>query len=357
MKKLILTTALTGLMISGSAIAQTSVTGELRISHKAVSSSASTAGTTTSNRGFGIEQQLNISNKGKLNVGGLSYAAGFSLENDGVQSSTLYNENNYIDIINAASGTTISFSQDHIQRMDTSRSNSYHFGFDASDMSTSGIGTSMFSQTGGPGVGQSQSIAIIQDVGTFGKFSYAYAPSLTDSAGSATVTGTTGAGASEGLAENDEESAYEVGFVGDLGVKGVNVAYFKSEQKAKPGSPVKSEGEYLGASYTTGAITAGVTRREYFNDETTAAAKKEIKETHYGLTYAVNPAVSVNAVYGKVDASDKAARPNDQKIKMIQVGYNLGPVALVAAFAKNEDIGGVAGQDSDVFMTRLLTAF
>ena len=354
MKKLILTTALTGLMISGSAIAQTSVTGELRIAHKAVSSSAPTAGTTTSNRGFGIEQQLNISNKGKLNVGGLNYAAGFSLENDGVQTSSLFNENNYIDIINPASGTTISLSQDHIQRMDTSRSNSYHFGFDANDMSTSGVGTTMFSQTGGPGVGQSQTIAIIQDVGTFGKFSYAYAPTLTDSS---TTTTTTGAGGDASLAESDEESAYEVGFVGDLGVKGVNVAYFKSEQKAKPGQPVKSEGEYLGASYTTGAITAGVTRREYFNDEATAAAKKEIKETHYGLTYAVNPAVSVNAVYGKVDASDKAARPNDQKIKMIQVGYNLGPVALVAAFAKNEDIGGVAGQDSDVFMTRLLTAF
>ena len=348
MKKLILTTALTGLMISGSAIAQTAVTGEMRITHKAVSSSAATAGTTTSNRGFGMEQQLNISNKGKLSVGGLNYAAGFSLENDGVQTTALFNENNYLDIINPASGTTISFSQDHIQRMDTSRSNSYHFGFDANDMSTSGVGTTMFSQTGGPGVGQSQTIAIIQDVGTFGKFSYAYAPTLTDSS---TTTVTTGAGSSEGLVENDEESAYEVGFVGDLGVKGLNVAYFKAEQKAKPGQPVKSEGEYLGASYTTGAITAGVTRREYFNDEATAAAKKELKETHYGLTYAVNPAVSVNAVYGKVDASDKAARPNDQKIKMIQVGYNLGPVALVAAFAKNEDIGGVAGNDSDVFLS------
>ena len=354
MKKLILTTALTGLMISGSAIAQTSVTGELRIAHKAVSSSAATAGTTTSNRGFGIEQQLNISNKGKLNVGGLNYAAGFSLENDGVQTTSLFNENNYIDITNAASGTTISFSQDHIQRMDTSRSNSYHFGFDANDMSTSGVGTTMFSQTGGPGVGASQSVAIIQDVGTFGKVSLNYAPTLTDS--SATTT-TTGAGGDASLAESNEESAYEIGFVGDLGVKGLNIAYFKAEQKAKPGQAVKSEGEYLGASYTMGAITAGVTRREYFDDEILASSKKEITETHYGLTYAVNPAVSVNAVYGKVDASDKAARPNDQKIKMIQVGYNLGPVALVAAFAKNEDIGGVAGNDSDVFMTRLLTAF
>ena len=349
MKKLILTTALTGLMISGSAIAQTSITGEMRINHKAVSSSAPTAGTTTSNRGLGVEQQLNISNKGKLSVGGLNYAAGFSIENDGVQTTTLFNENNYIDIINPASGTTISFSQDHIQRMDTSRSNSYHFGFDANDMSTSGVGTTMFSQTGGPGVGQSQTIAIIQDVGTFGKFSYAYAPTLTDSS---TTTVTTGAGSSEGLTENDEESAYEVGFVGDLGVKGLNVALFKAEQRKKPGQAIKEEGQYLGASYTAGAITAGVTRREYNPDAVTT--KIENKETHYGLTYAVSPALSVNAVYGKVDVTNAAA---DQKIKMIQVGYNLGPVALVAGFAKNEDIGGVVGNDSDVFMTRLLTAF
>jgi hypothetical protein len=349
MKKLILTTALTGLMISGSAIAQTAVTGEMRINHKAVSSSAATAGTTTSNRGFGIEQQLNISNKGKLSVGGLNYAAGFSIENDGVQTTTLFNENNYIDIINPASGTTISFSQDHIQRMDTSRTNSYHFGFDANDMSSSGVGTTAFSQTGGPGVGQSQTVAILQAVPGFGTLSYNYAPSLTPAASSQTITG---AGSSEGLTENDEESAYEVGFVGDLGVKGLNVALFKAEQKKKPGQSVKEEGQYLGASYTAGAITAGVTRREYNPDA--ASTKIENKETHYGLTYAVSPALSVNAVYGKVDVTAQTA---DQKIKMIQVGYNLGPVALVAGFAKNEDIGGVVGNDSDVFMTRLLTAF
>ena len=349
MKKLILTTALTGLMISGSAIAQTAVTGEMRITHKAVSSSAATAGTTTSNRGFGIEQQLNISNKGKLSVGGLNYAAGFSIENDGVQTTTLFNENNYIDIINPASGTTISFSQDHIQRMDTARTNSYHFGFDANDMSSSGVGTTAFSQTGGPGVGQSQTVAILQAVPGFGTLSYNYAPSLTPAASSQTITG---AGSSEGLTENDEESAYEVGFVGDLGVKGLNVALFKAEQKKKPGQSVKEEGQYLGASYTAGAITAGVTRREYNPDAVTT--KIENKETHYGLTYAVSPALSVNAVYGKVDVTAATA---DQKIKMIQVGYNLGPVALVAGFAKNEDIGGVVGNDSDVFMTRLLTAF
>jgi len=350
MRKLILTTALTGLVIGGTAVAQTSITGEIRINHKAVSSkAATTAGTTTSNRGFGIEQQLNISNKGKLNVGGLTYAAGFSLENDGVQTTTLFNENNYIDIINPASGTTISFSQDHIQRSDSGRNNSYHFGFDANDMSSSGVGTTGFSQTGGPCVGGSQSVAIVQTIPGFGNLSYNYAPTLTAACVGQT---TTGAGSSEGLAESDEESAYEVGFVGDLGVKGLNVALFKSEQKKKPSSTVKDEGQYLGASYTAGAITAGVTRREYNPDSTTT--KVENKETHFGLTYAVSPTISINAAYAKVDITATAA---DQKIKMIQFGYNLGPVALVAGFAKNDDIGGTRGNDSDVFMTRLLTAF
>jgi len=349
MRKLILTTALTGLVIGGTAVAQTSITGEIRINHKAVSSKAATAGTTTSNRGFGIEQQLNISNKGKLNVGGLTYAAGFSLENDGVQTTTLFNENNYIDIINPASGTTISFSQDHIQRSDSGRNNSYHFGFDANDMSSSGVGATGFSQIGGPCVGGSQSVAIVQTIPGFGNLSYNYAPTLTAACVGQT---TTGAGSSEALAESDEESAYEVGFVGDLGVKGLNVALFKSEQKKKPSSTVKDEGQYLGASYTAGAITAGVTRREYNPDSTTT--KVENKETHFGLTYAVSPTISINAAYAKVDITATAA---DQKIKMIQVGYNLGPVALVAGFAKNDDIGGTRGNDSDVFMTRLLTAF
>mgnify|MGYP000592336092 FL=1 len=91
MKKLLITTALAGAMIGGSAIAQTTITGELRVGYKAISNDSAPS----SNRGFGAEQQINIQTKGKTNIG-WDYAAGFSLENDGestTQTGTLYNEN------------------------------------------------------------------------------------------------------------------------------------------------------------------------------------------------------------------------------------------------------------------------
>jgi len=124
MKKLLLTTAIAGVMVSGSAFAQTTITGELRLNYKAVGDVTGAAGASSTGaiNGFGQEQQINIQTKGKLNVLGLDYAAGMSLENDGAQSTTLFNENTYMDFTNASSGTTISISRDHIQRSDSDRS-------------------------------------------------------------------------------------------------------------------------------------------------------------------------------------------------------------------------------------------
>ena len=67
MKKLMLTSALAGLLVSGSAIAQTTISGELRLNLKATEASVSTAGATNtaSKRGFGNEQQINFATKGK----------------------------------------------------------------------------------------------------------------------------------------------------------------------------------------------------------------------------------------------------------------------------------------------------
>ena len=77
--KLLITTALASSLVAGSAIAQTTVTGSLGVSYKSVNGKNNTA----SGNSFGKESQINVANKGKLNIGGLSYAAGFSLEFDG----------------------------------------------------------------------------------------------------------------------------------------------------------------------------------------------------------------------------------------------------------------------------------
>ena len=64
-----LTSALAGLLVSGSAIAQTTISGEMRINLKATEAKVAAGTTTASKRGFGNEQQINFGTKGKLNVG------------------------------------------------------------------------------------------------------------------------------------------------------------------------------------------------------------------------------------------------------------------------------------------------
>ena len=139
MKKIMLTTAMVSVLTTA-AIAQTSITGELRISYSDISAdkgiATATASTTKdTSYGFGSEQQINIQNKGKLPIGGLDYAAGFSIENDGDQSTTIFNENVFIDLINASSGTTVSFSRDHIQRSDSDYSATNLVGFTPNELS------------------------------------------------------------------------------------------------------------------------------------------------------------------------------------------------------------------------------
>ena len=351
MKKLLSTTAIAGLLISGSAFAQTTITGEMRINYKGVSQDIATGTTPNSGRGFGTEQQINFANKGKLNVGGLDYAAGFSIENDGAQVGTLFNENMYIDISNT-SGTTLSFSQDHIQRSDSDRSAAVIFGFSPNELSSGGS-TTLFDQTAGVGTGASQSVAILQKVGNFGTVSYNYAPTTTDQV---TTTTTSGVGSSESFTETGEESSYEIGFTGSLGVAGLDVAAFKSKQKANlsgtTNAAVKPESDHFGIRYTTGAVSFGAAQKKYNQDA--VAVKIENKEKHYGAAYAVDKNLSLGIVHA---TAERTLLLEKQKTTGIQVGYNLGPVALVTSVAKSDDVGGVQGADNKVFMSRLIGAF
>jgi hypothetical protein len=79
--KLLLTSALAGsLLVSASAFAETKITGSIEAIWSG--DSASVAGT-ASGDGIGMETQINISNSGDLNIGGMKYQAGFSIEADG----------------------------------------------------------------------------------------------------------------------------------------------------------------------------------------------------------------------------------------------------------------------------------
>jgi hypothetical protein len=378
MKKLMLTTAIASVLTTA-AIAQTTITGELRVSYKAVSADrglANTGAVGTSkdtSYGFGSEQQINIQNKGKLKVGGLDYAAGFAIENDGEQITSLFNENVYFDFINAPSGTTLSIGRDHIQRSDSDRSATNLVGFTPNELSQttnkSNEGT-RFNQTAGPGVSQQFGFGVLQAIPNIGTFSANYVPnnaspsttlSTADRANLVASTGDViGTAGSEAVNPNTT-SAYEVGFVGSLGVKGLEVAYFQSENNDFANvivghKGVKAEGKNFGAKYNFGSFTVGANRKEY-NGE--AATLSETKETSYAAAMAINPDLSIGVLYAKAEVNGAGATNPavDQKIKAVNLGYNLGPVALAAGYARNEDAGGNDGADNDVFMLRLLGAF
>ena len=368
-----LTTAIASVLTTA-AIAQTSITGELRLNWKDVSAPKGTANSSTGTKdtsyGFGAEQQINIQTKGKLNLGGLDYAAGFSIENDGEQTGTLFNENVYMDFTNASSGTTISFGRDHIQRSDSDFSATNLVGFTPNELTQTTNATNggtWFAQNLGPAASQQYGIALLQNT-PIGRFSYNYVPNnaapvagtlssnaTTNGTGvpvvDATTTGTAG---SEAVNPNTT-AAYEYGFVGNLTVNGLQVHYFKAKNddlaQAYAVTAVSAESKNYGVRYNFGQFSLGANKKVY-NSE--AATLTETTETAYAAAYAVNKDLSIGVIKAKADRNTSGI---DHSVKGINLGYNLGPVALAAGYAKSSDASGTSGADNDVFMIRLLGAF
>ena len=366
MKKLMLTTALASVLTTA-AIAQTTITGELRISYSDITmkkgkgtADAGGNGTSDSMYGFGTEQQINIQNKGKLNVGGLDYAAGFSIENDGQQTGTLFNENVFIDLTNASSGTTVSFSRDHIQRSDTDFSATNLVGFSPNELSQTGsVGNAgtRFKQNIGAAPGQNFGAAIVQKT-PIGSFSYNYVP---NNGSSATQDGgtTPALGGSEDVADNTT-SAYEYGFLGDFGVKGLTVHYFKNKNDdvVTAANTVSAEGKNYGIKYNFGQITLGANKKvhqqETIVSNVTNGTLSEVTETAYAAAYAVNKDLTIGLLMAKATRNNNTV---DQKVKGINIGYALGPVDLSVGYAQNTDQAGVSGSDSDHVIARLIGKF
>jgi hypothetical protein len=391
--KLLLTTALAGSLVAGSAIAQTSVTGSLAVSYKNVDGRNSTA----NGRSFGKESQINVQNKGKLNIGGLSYAAGFSLEfdgNDGIYSYTpggdgattstaaplsatnavtlsmqarqtgtsgWHLENNYIDIISESTGTTFTFSSDHIQNARGGMANIV--GLHAEDL-TGGVNkttASLAIDYAGTTVAESFGAGIVQNVGNLGKVSYLYVPNhavgaIASTKNSALASGGVVSEDGDGvLGGDDKPAAQEYGFIGDLGVKGLTVKAFKVEEGKIQGNISKTTGTNFGVKYNYDIFTAGVAQMKQKVGGTAAATDNlETKQMEYGLGVAINKDLSVGLY---MNDTKKDGSAENEKTRSIALGYSLGPVALSAQYGKVENMGGVATADANVIYMSLTTAF
>ena len=354
-KNILVTSALAGsLMFLGSnAIAQTKIDGTLVIGYKTISHDRA-ADSQTGMRGLGREAQLNVSNSGNLNVGGLKYAAGFALEFDGASEKntlgniSIGNENTYIDII--AGNTTLTFGVDHIQNSD--RSTAHFVGLNFEDFDN---GHTYFQSSVGANPKESMGAGIIQKT-PIGSFSALYVPANGVNGGDDDLDAMNENSQGTDL-NTDRASAYEIGFVGDLGVKGLNVHAFKNKEKSNVGSQNATtglEGSNYGISYNFGQFTVGADKKKSEGKYASADQNLTTKQTSYGVAYAITPTLTLGASYAKADTTTKTT---DEKAKTVALGYNLGPVVAEVQYGTFENAKGVAGADSDVFFARLLTKF
>jgi len=418
--KLLLSSALvSGMIVGGSAIAQTSyntdgVTGSLDLHYRSQSNSTAIF----SNDQMGRETQLNIGKAGKLN-NGWDYRAGFSLEFDGNvrnlvggqqtadtnravtasasiaslasiasyasdavvaavgsvasystsvsvtaatqgrEANSISNENVYIDLINAASGTTLTFGVDHIQNV-TQTAVPQVIGNTIDNVAV-GIGARA-TNTMGANPKENIGFGILQSLGSTGITASAlYTPAGGD-------FGSTDQGGLAHQRDGVRNSAYEVGFRGadTFGVKGLTTRAFMNKEKASDSSSVDLKGSSYGIGYVTGAF--GVGYEEHKQNRIAGAATTavtgvipvasgtadlDLKVRTIGLTYAVSPNVTLGAVRLTTDAQTLA----DETIDSFQIGYNLGPVAIVGAYSRGSDVNSVAGNDVKEGAIRLSTRF
>ena len=371
-KKLLVTSALASslILLGSNAIAQTKIDGSLTLGYKQVYQDAA-ASKINDKMGFGREAQLNISNSGNLNVGGLKYAAGFALEFDGEQSqetasasgnpSSISNENTYVDII--AGDTTLTIGVDHIQNSDRTTAN--FVGLNVEDMDNAG--NTFFLSSTGANPKEAFGAGITQKT-PYGTFSALYVPNNGHTGGDDDLDRAFNQNAQSTTAENkDRSSAYEVGFAGDLGIKGLNVHAFENKEKASPGAFNQSKdlkGQNFGVSYNFGQLTLGADRKKsegrYGSDTTTNIAERDavITQTAVGLAYALTPTLTVGGSYAKAKTSNVTTAVSDDKYMGVAIGYNLGPVVAEAQYGSFENAKGVAtNTDFDVFYARLSTKF
>ena len=373
--KLMRTTALVGSMIalgSGISVAQTTVSGNLDISYRAVSNDTTGSGI-SSFRGFGKESQINIANKGKLN-NGMDYAAGFSLEFDGndlqgsgTNSATyqgLHGEGVYLNIISG--NTTLHVGADHIQNPDShGLINPAGVGYITSFGNNVAAGSNSAAQGMYPSITnspyQAYGFGVIQAVPGFGRLSAYYAPSAADAVSGPEVGNNASINNYEGVAE----SAIEIGFTGDLGVKGLTIQAFHNQRDAADrlasGTTLgegKVKGTALTGAYNFGQITAAVDYRKMEGGAkaTTTTTDEEIKGKAVSLTFAATKDLSLGVVYGKAD-SNLSTKPSDEKIKIVSIGYSLGPIALNGEYTDTSHINGSATDDGKEFIVKASTRF
>ena len=332
--KLLLSSALVGsLAIAGAAVAETKITGSAAYTYSAVSGATAAA----SIQGAGSEVQIDIANSGDLNIGGLTYKAGFSMERDGNDSAGDWAEGNYFSVVSG--GTEVMWNLDKAPNL--SQSATPRVG---QMLNTQTAGTSKAVYDYSPGAmlkNTSWNLAVIQKTDV-GSFAAVYAPKFDDA----------GAAANDNIAASAQTggSAYDLVYSGNLGVDGMSAVAGYSKLDKQTGSVDDTTAKQLGLGYNFGQFAAGVTR-----NKATASTGVDTTSTEYGVTFAANDNLSLGVLYG---TGDKDATTAKEKITSATIAYNLGGAVFETYYVQVENAAGdSSAKDEEKFAARISTKF
>ena len=105
-----------------------------------------------------------------------------------------------------------------------------------------------------------------------------------------------------------------------------------------------------------GQFTVAAEKKVVEGGDTNGGSEQDEKLTgkSIGIAYAITKDLSIGYTQTKAETSANSVK---EETKNYAIGYNFGPVALSAAYAKVDNASSIATNDGDILRVRLSTAF
>ena len=343
-KKLLSSSALVGAMlISGAALAEFKVGGDVTATVIFGGHDDSTANANHSDNRIGNETNLKMSGKQALSNGYTASYAG-KVEFDGAAS----NYDHEYELKIGSGDMYVSFANDGGQTNKTMLTPFISYPTSSSANAITPAAAAFPSDTFVANVAESNNIGFGGKVGD-GSFVVRYAPNSTTSSDGndianidADSTGTDGSG-------------YLVAYNGKICGVGIAAAYtvLTKDDDSIANEDDKTE-KRVGLSYNFGKIKVGVDHIMY-EAGADAVGTGDKDTTLVGAAYAVSDAVTVGAYMSTTSDEKTGATTQDEDIKMISIGYNLGAGSIALNIVDVEGAGNAAAGSKEDYQGLLIT--
>ena len=336
--KLLLTTAIaSGMMISSAALAEVKVAGDVEATYRSVSYDVA-AEKINGGGGLGIETNIIIGYKGELD-NGLKVSAGSIVEDGEADSEYLTIGGEVVsftvgqDVGNHLTSTVVP----HISDQDGTL---YAQGSTTTTANMFSRTALVANQQGGK---PHEPLHVSLDAkAAGGTATFRYTPSMASTQSDSGIL-------------DSSRSGMEILYAGSLGVEGLKVQVGTARQTQENDSIATTDDMVLnkyGASYNLGQVTVGAQRQSY---DSGAATNSDTTQDTFAAVFAANDQIRIGARYTKVDKDGLTA---DEKMKTLEIGYNLGGLGIELAIGQMENVAGEASNgDADVYQIRTKQAF